>query len=320
MKKRSRTRWGSGLSDRLTKLAWNLLGRTPWRKRGPVAKPLNALLFGGCLVHWPVTRTSRAEGRIRCDAYGPIREIHSFAEMFQIIEILRGQRKIPQEFQSISRMTELSPVPSAADFSDVDVALLEPASPIELTFRGVAFHRNAITTKFIKPIADRGREERKVAATWLRHGLVGLNEEIRAEAAAKLAGYVVGDTPEDDFARAVFLEVRSKKTDVLGGFTKMRELLNRPIGVVCYNFRYMPDGRPISWPAGFREEVLAAAQQLNLPVFDPAPMVQSFGVAAALAKDLGHYSDEFMPVAAEALVEFMESIHRNANAKTAIAA
>src|SRR3569832_856811 len=191
--------------------------------------------------------------------------------------------KIPQEFQSLSRMSVLSPVPSAADFSDVDVALLEPASPIVLTFRGVAFHRNAITTKFIKPIADRGREERKVAAAWLRHGLVGLNDEIRAEAAAKLAGYVVGDTPEDDFARAVFLEVRSKKTDVLGGFTKMRELLNRPIGVVCYNFRYMPDGRPISWPAGFREEVLAAAPQLHLPVFAPAPMVQSFGDAAALA-------------------------------------
>jgi len=272
---------------------------------------LNVLLFGGCLVHWPMTRTSKAKGRIRCDAYGPIREIHSFAEMFQIIEILRGQRKIPEEFQSISRMTELAPVPGAADFGDVDVVLLEPASPIELIFRGVAFHRNAITTKFLKPIADRGPQERKVAATWLRHGLVGLNDEIRAEAAAKLAGYVVGETPEDDFARAVFLEVRSRKTDVLGGFIKMRELINRPTGVVCYNFRYMPDGRPISWPAGFREEVLSAAQQLNLPVFDPAPMVQSFGVSEALAEDLGHYSEKFMPVAAEALLKFIESVHRN---------
>jgi len=284
------------------------------------AAHLNVLLFGGCLVHWPMTRTTRAEGRIRYDAYGPIREIHSFAEMFQIVEILRGQRKIPEEFQLISRMTELRPVSGAADFGDIDVALLEPASPIELIFRGVAFHRNAITTNFLKPIMDRGREERKVGAIWLRHGLVGLNEEIRADAAAKLAEYVIGDTPEDDFARALFLEVRSRKTDVLGGFVKMRELLSRPIGVVCYNFRYMPDGRPISWPAGFREEVLAAAQQLNLPVFDPAPMVQSFGVAAALAEDLGHYSAEFMPVAADALVEFTESVHRNANAKTALAA
>jgi hypothetical protein len=275
-----------------------------------LATRLNVLLFGGCLVHWPMTRTSKAKGRIRCNAYGPIRELHSFGEMFQIVEILRGQRKIPEEFQWITRMTELGPVPRAADFRDVDVVLLEPASPVELTFRGVAFNRNAITPK-LKPIVDRGKEERKVAANWLRHGLVGLNEQIRAEAAAKLADYVVGERPEDDFARALFLEVRSNKADVLGGFTRMRELLNRPIGVVCYNFRYMPDGRPISWPAGFREEVLAAAQQLNLPVFDPAPMVQSFGVAEALAKDLGHYSEKFMPVAAEALVEFIESVYRN---------
>lgn len=281
---------------------------------------LNALLFGGCLVHWPMTRTSQAEGRIRYDAYGPIREIHSFSEMFQIVEILRGQRTIPEEFQSISRMTELGPVPNAADFGDIDVALLEPASPIDLTFRGIAFHRNALTTRFLKPIVDRGMEERKVAAAWLRQGLVGLNETIRAEAGAKLAGYIVGDSPEDQLARALFLEVRSSKTDVLGGFIKMRELLNRPIGVVSYVFRYMPDGRPISWPAGFREEVLAAAQHLNLPVFDPVPMVQDFGVGAALAQDLGHYSEEFMPVAADALIDFVESVHRNADAKLAIAA
>jgi len=281
---------------------------------------LNALLLGGCLVHWPITRTSRAEGRIRHDAYGPIKEIHSFAEMFQIIEILRGQRNIPEEFRAISRMTELAPVPNAADFGDIDVALLEPSSPIDLIFRGVAFHRNALTAQFLKPIMDRGREERKVVAAWLRQGLVGLNEAIRAETAAKLADYVVGDSPEDDLARALFLEVRSSKADVLGGFIKMQEILNRPIGVVSYVFRYMPDGRPISWPAGFREEVLAAAQRLGFPVFDPVPMVQDFGVGAALQEDLGHYSEEFMPVAAEALVGFAESVHRNEGAKTALAA
>ncbi len=281
---------------------------------------LNALLFGGCLVHWPMTRTSQAEGRLRHDAYGPIREIHSFAEMFQIVEILRGQRRIPWKFESISRMTELRPVPNAIDFHDIDVALLEPASPIDLTFRGVAIHRNAFIGPFLKPIQDLGKEERKVVSAWLRQGLMGLDETIRVEAGAELASYVVGDSPEDKLARALFRELRSAKADVLGGFIKMRELLNRPIGVVSYVFRYMPDGRPISWPAGFREEVLSAAQQLNLPVFDPIPLVQDFGIGAALAEDFGHYSEAFMPVAAEALVRFAESVHRNATAKTAIAA
>jgi hypothetical protein len=280
-------------------------------------RPLNVLLFGGCLVHWPMTRTSKARGRLRCDSYGPVREIHSFGEMFQIVEILRGERKLPREYQRITRMTELLPVTGAANFSNIDVALLEPASPIELSFRGVAFNRNAITVTFLRPIVDRGREERKVAAAWLRQGLVGMNETIRAEAAAKLASYVPGSSRRDEFARALFLETRSSRTDVLGGFIKMREMLNRPIGVVSYVFRYMPDGRPISWPAGFREEVLAAAQKLDLPVFDPVPMVQSFGVGTALQADLGHYSERFMPVAAVGLIEFARNVHRSAKLTSA---
>jgi hypothetical protein len=276
-------------------------------------QPLNTLLFGGCLVHWPMSRTSQAAGRLRYDAYGPIREIHSFGEMFQIVEILRGQKKMPAEYRPISRMVELSPVDRAADFSDIDVALLEPASPIELTFRGYAFNRTAITVNYLKPIADKGREERKVVAAWLRQGLVGLDDTIRAEAAAKLVTYLT-DSPTDELARAVFLETRSSKTDVLGGFIKMLELLNRPVGVVSYVFRYMPDGRAISWPVGFREEVLAAAAELKLPVFDPVPMVQRFGVYEALQEDLGHYSTDFMPVAADALVDFAENVHRDATA------
>ena len=144
-----------------------------------------------------------------------------------------------------------------------------------------------------------------------------MNETIRAEAAAKLASYVPGASPHEEFSRALFLETRSSRTDVLGGFIKMREMLNRPMGVVSYVFRYMPDGRPISWPAGFREEVLAAAKRLDLPVFDPVPMVQSFGIETALQVDLGHYSERFLPLAADGLIEFARSVHRSARMTTA---
>jgi hypothetical protein len=282
-------------------------------------RPLNTLLFGGCLVHWPMTRTSRAEGRLAYDAYGPIREVHSFGEMFQIVEILRGQRTITPELHLLTRMVELVPMPGASDFSDIDVVLLEPASPIELSFRGVAFNRSKLNL-LLKPIVEKGKEERRAGASWIRYGLVGLNEEIRAETAARLVQSVGGDSPEDELTRAIFLETRAEKTDVLGGFVKMQELIKRPTGVVSYVFRYMPDGRAISWPAGFREEVLAAAEHLNLPVFDPVPLVQKFGVQAALQADLGHYNDNFMPVAADALVEFAEAVYRNAAGEAVAAA
>ena len=265
-------------------------------------------------------RTSEAEGRLRYDAYGPIPETHSLGEMFQVMEILRGQMKVPEELRPMSRMVDLKPVAGASDFSDIDVALLEPASPIELTFRGIALSRTIIRLKFLKLIVVLHEEKRKLATAWLREGLVGLNETVRAETAAKLVACVPGDSPNDDFIRAVILEMRSAKTDVLGGFVRMGELLDCPLGVVSYVFRYMPDGRAISWPAGFREEVLAAAQRLKLPVFDPAPLVQSFGVDAALNFDQGHYSRAFLPVAGAGLVEFAETVHRSGKENTAATA
>jgi hypothetical protein len=274
--------------------------------------PLNTLLFCGCLVHWPLERTKSADRRLASNAYGPIREIHSFGEMFQIIEILRGQRTIPREFRALTHMTKLTPIPRAADFGDVDVVLIEPSSPIELSFRGVAFNRMALNTMVQKPAAALGKDLARHAAHWIRHGLVGMNEEMRAQSAAELVKCFPGDSPEDELRRAVILEARSSRADVLGGFRKMQELVPRPIGIVSYVFRYMPDGRVVSWPAGFREEVLDAASQLGLPVFDPVPLVEQFGIQKALGPDLGHYSDAFMPAIGRDLVTFAESIHKNA--------
>ena len=88
---------------------------------------------------------------------------------------------------------------------------------------------------------------------------------------------------------------------------KMQTLLGCPVGVALYVFRYMPDGRAISWPAGFRETVLLAAQNLDLPIFDPVPLVVEYGVEKALEPPLAHYSKEFLPVAGNALADFIQS-------------
>jgi hypothetical protein len=273
---------------------------------------LNTLLFCGCQVHWPLGRTRSARRRLACNAYGPIKEIHSFGEMFQMIEVLRGQRTIPRELRVLSRAAKLKPNRGAADFADVDVVLIEPSSPIELSFRGVAFNRMALNAMVLKPATALGKDAARHAAHWIRHGLVGMNEEMRARSADELVKCFPGDSPRDVLRRAVIVETRSAKADVLGGFRRMQELIPRPIGIVSYVFRYMPDGRVVSWPAGFRDDVLDAASQLGLPLFDPEPLVQEFGLQKALEADLGHYSAAFMPVIGKALIAFAENIHKNA--------
>jgi hypothetical protein len=279
--------------------------------------PLNTLLFGGCLVHAPVRHVSRTQNGLAYRKYG-VMPIHTFGEMFQIVEILRGEKTVPPELRHLCRMaTELAPVPGASDFSDIDVALVEPASPIELTFRGIAINRTGIMHHVLRPIERQGSEAAKISARWLRQGLVGLNESVRAETGAKLLDYVQGQTEEAELARAVIRETHASRSDIAGGFRKMQELLGCPIGVAIYVFRYMPDGRPVSWPAGFREDVLAAARQLDLPIFEPTPLVLQYGVEAALTADSRHYREEFLPVIGDALVEFARSVYEGSKSRPA---
>jgi hypothetical protein len=272
--------------------------------------PLNAILFGGCMLRQPLRVMATRQRGLADQKYGSPSAKHTFGEMFQFIEVLRGARKIPRELMSLCRIPpRLGPVAGAEDFRDLDVALIEPASPVELNFRGFAINRIGMM-KMLAPIEAQGREAAKLSAVWLRIGLTGLKEDVRAAAAEKLLGHVHGDTPQADLTRAVISETRAFKSNITDGFRQMQESLGCPIGAVIYVFRYLPDGRPISWPASFRKEVVAAAQELNLPIFDPAPLVAEHGVQGALAKDSSHYSARFLPVIGRALMAFAREVHR----------
>src|SRR5215471_3927955 len=141
-----------------------------------MAHPLNTILFGGCLIHWPLQETQCAYGKLVLGGYGPISEIHTFGEMCQIIDVLRGTRDVPQEYRYIAHMEpSLGPVRGAGDFADLDVALVEPASSVELEFRGYSVNRFAIA-RFVRAQAGESKEAPKLCARWLREGLVSLHE------------------------------------------------------------------------------------------------------------------------------------------------
>ncbi len=272
--------------------------------------PLNAVLFGACMLRQPLRVMAARQRGLADQKYGSDTAKHTFGEMFQFIEVIRGARTIPRELTSLCRISpRVSPVAGAEDFRDLDVGLIEPASPVEITFRGFALNRIGMR-KMLAPIAAEGREAAKLSAFWIRAGLMGLNEDVRAEAATKLLAYVHGDTEQADLTRAVISETRAFKSDLIDGFRRMQETLGCPIGAVIYVFRYLPDGRPVSLPAGFRNEVVAAAQALDLPIFDPAPLVAEHGVEAALADDSSHYSPRFMPVVGRALMAFAHEVHK----------
>jgi len=277
-----------------------------------MSEKLTALVMGGCLVRRPLRSVPNLQSRLVVDRYGIIKVVHSMAEMIQAVEFLKGRREIPPEIRFLTSVSPfLKPLPEGDDFRDLDLVLAEPGSPVDITFRGFATNRGRISDLVLKPIEDTVPEARKLTLKWVRLGLMEMNEEARQETSAKLLE-LVPDDGQAEFRRAVIAETRAAPSDVVQGLKKLQELTNRPIGVVVFVFRYMPDGRPVSWPAGSREGAIAAAKALDLPYFEPTALVQQHGVQNALEKDQRHYTENFLPVIGEAIVEFAQQVHARA--------
>jgi hypothetical protein len=274
-----------------------------------MTRPLTALVMGGCLLRRPLRSVPDLQAKLVVDRYGIVKVTHSVTEMIQAVEFLKGAKRIPPDMRAMTSVGPLlQPMPEGDDFRDLDLVLAEPGSPVDITFRGLATNRGRITDLVIKPIEDAVPEARKFTQKWIRLGLMEMKEDARQELSANLLA-LIPDDEHAEFRRAVISETRATPSDVVGGLRTLRELTNRPVGVVIFVFRYMPDGRPLSWPAGSREGAIAAAKALDLPYFEPTAMVQQHGVQNALEQDQRHYTPEFLPIVGEAIVAFARDVH-----------
>lgn len=280
--------------------------------------PLSVFLLGGCDIHGPLDLIARAGEKIRRPAYGHVPFTFTFGEMFQTIEVLRGKKEVPKEIRPLCLMDdEFVPVARSADFADVDLFLVEPASSIDLVYRGCSFNRIPLSNIVLQPLRQISKDASKFANHWLRAGLVGQDDEKRLELAESLIALMPKNLDNADFIKSVLLESRARKNDVLDALTRLQKLVGRPIGIVSFIFRFLADGRAISWPAGHQEEILAAARARDLPVFDPAPVIREYGVDKALKPELSHYVEEFDPVIGDQLAEFAHAVYQRASDSSA---
>lgn len=272
-------------------------------------RPTTVLAMGACLLHGPLNPLARERKRIAFPRYGVFPGVYTFGEMLQALDILLGKRDVPAEIRPLANIQpSFVARPSAAGFDEVDAVLIEPSSPVDIVYRGCYLNRNRLTHYVVAPLKATGREGAKAASQWLRTGLIGTDDDVRAAAAEELIKHVPADLPNKDFIADVIIETRSSKADVLAGFKEISSIVQRPMGVIAYVFQYLPDGRALSWPEGFMEEIMAAADELDLPVFQPADVVRSYGVKEALGEDLRHYKKEFNPFIAEAIAQFCDAL------------
>src|SRR5215472_16142918 len=115
--------------------------------------PVGVLPFGGCVLRGPLN-VAKADDHMRDGLkrlpYGGIPPTYTFGEMRQAVAVLRGELDVPQRIRPLCRMRpNLKPVDTAADFRNVDVALLEPATPMEITFRGHTLNQSALNQQVV---------------------------------------------------------------------------------------------------------------------------------------------------------------------------
>jgi len=49
--------------------------------------------------------------------------------------------------------------------------------------------------------------------------------------------------------------------DMVRDLSALRERLRRPMGLVLFDYCYMPDGRPVEWPTGFKRQQVDVAKR-----------------------------------------------------------
>ncbi|QAY95557.1 hypothetical protein CWB41_07250 [Methylovirgula ligni] len=274
--------------------------------------PVRVLSFGGCLLHGPISKVVSAGASdvaiAKLSRGGGTPPTYTIGEMLQTLALYRNEIEMTPDIRVLCGVkAEFAPLPRAGELFGVDVAILEPQSPIDIRFREYSLHRAAIKNAISSTL--KGDEKlTKAADRWLNKGFMLLDDEYRKRVGAEIADQLDDDAPMVETFRAVLREAYPERKPIE---SELRELVNkigRPVGVLTYMFQFMPDGRPVSWPAGFHEEVVAAAQALNLPVFEPWRVVQAHGVSKAMKPDLRHYQEEFLPVIAREICNFVRTV------------
>lgn len=279
-------------------------------------RELNVAAFGGCQVNGPI-RVLRSQRRVnpvyRLMGFQDTPFVFTVPAALQLIRFCNGEQAVPREIREFCYSdAECEPRGEAQDIMrNADAALLEPNTPIDLSFDGYFLNQNILQQLIVARARQIDPVLGKLAHKWKADGLLKQREELRAECAAKLLKTFPCESESDRLIHQIFKGcrgVRASEDDLYRQVSEYRELLSMPTGIVLYTFQYMPDGRPISWPAEFKDQMTSVAKRSGMRLYDPSPMVAQYGTEVALREDVRHYRDDFYVVVADILMEFLAEV------------
>jgi hypothetical protein len=192
------------------------------------------------------------------------------------------------------------------EIDDCEIVLVEMSTPVEPLFEGAILNINWISFYVMEELKRSGVDE-KLVAHW-SSALMDQREEARAEHSAVILKTL---SKKQDMVRRAVSELRTRRVGVdqmVQDLSALRERVGKPMALVHYDFRYMPDGRAIDWPAGFKKEQREVARIMGLPTLDFAPTVAQLGVEQVIMPDMSHWKAECYPIQAEMIYNFVATI------------
>jgi hypothetical protein len=280
--------------------------------------PLKTVGFGGCMLNNPlnIAHRSRILNNATFKKVGFTRTPAAFTPgaIRQLIEFCDRAIDIPVSVQpycfleaGLSDPVQLSPDASAL-LRSADVFLVELVTPNETYFREWRLNYNYITAEVQKRANEISKEAGVLANEWRSKGLTKGNQEARARFSAELLTHWPTEGAADLAMREVIAEARGEMRTVdqmVEDLEWVRSAMGMPMVMVQHVFKYMPDGRTVSWPSTFMDDVAIVADRLGVPLFRPSEVVAKHGVPNMMAADFRHYQKEQYPIIGQALAEFV---------------
>jgi hypothetical protein len=278
----------------------------------------SVLPFGGCTIFDPIY-TAQHEGlaiNMHRQLTGSNNSMytHTPGEHLQSINHIRGVHLIPPILHGLCNIpSDLNSCSFTETANDIDMLLIEICGNVEIVFRGTILNNNRLSDAILGPAnlafsADKNNQGwYSTAQKWFYDGLIKSNSE-RANFADKLLEYMPLENEGDQLLHDIVLESYPRKVDtetIFHQISSLGKIFDRPYVLVSYTQRYMPDGRPLSWPPHLHAELSKEAAKRGVKIFHPPQLVMEYTPKVALKEDMQHYNDDFLKIIGEKIINFI---------------
>ena len=268
--------------------------RNPSRHAVSSRERPRVLALGSCHLHNAVQKLGQSgDAKVVFQNYS---QTHSTSEMLQLVRYYLGKTDIPTMMNTFFIETICQgDFLETGKFLETDFAILEICHPYSIEFGGVSINRTLLWQHLVEPLRSLENEELWIAAQrWYFNGIMELRYDLVAEHALTMLEHMPAATPTNNLHRLIVSGITIRKMslgEMEAHIEEIRRLIAAPLAIALHTRRYMPDGRPLSWPPDLARQVAALAANINVPLVLASDIVRQLGVDVALSTDFSYYTE-----------------------------